>query len=195
MTSLVVRLATEQDIPSLKQLIPESARALSAGYYTDRQIESALVHVFGVDSQLISDGTYYVVVADDLIVGCGGWSKRKTLYGGDQMKGEVDELLDPTQDAARIRAFFVRHRWARRGIGRRIIDACEVAAREEGFRSMELGATLPGEPLYAAMGYTVMTRFDIVMPDGERLPAAHMVKSFAADPRGVLETIACDPSH
>ena len=179
MTSLVVRLATEQDIPSLKQLIPESARALSAGYYTDRQIESALVHVFGVDSQLIEDGTYYVVVVDDLIVGCGGWSKRKTLYGGDQMKGEVDELLDPNQDAARIRAFFVHPRWARRGIGRRIIDACEVAAREEGFRSMELGATLPGEPLYAAMGYTVMTRFDIVMPDGERLPAAHMVKSFA----------------
>src|SRR5215203_4382333 len=95
------------------------------------------------------------------------------------MKGEVDELLYPTQDAARIRAFFVHPRWARRGIGRRIIDACEVAAREEGFRSMELGATLPGEPLYAAMGYTVMTRFDIVMPDGERLPAAHMVKSFA----------------
>jgi GNAT superfamily N-acetyltransferase len=179
MMSLVVRLGTEDDVPSLKQLIPESARALSAGYYTDRQIESAIAHVFGVDSQLIEDGTYYVVVVDDLIVGCGGWSKRKTLYGGDQMKGEVDELLDPTHDAARIRAFFVHPDWARRGIGRRIIEACEAAAREEGFHSMELGATLPGEPLYAAMGYTVTTRFDIVMPDGETLPAAHMVKSFA----------------
>ena len=179
MMSLVVRLATEHDIPSLNQLIPESVRALSAGYYTDSQIESALVHVFGVDSQLISDGTYYVVVADDQIVGCGGWSKRKTLYGGDQMKGDVDDLLDPTHDAARIRAFFVHPDWARRGIGRRIIEACEAAAREEGFRSMELGATLPGEPLYVAMGYTVTTHFDIAMPDGERLPAAHMVKLFA----------------
>ena len=113
------------------------------------------------------------MVADDQIVGCGGWIKRKTLYGGDQMKSELDEPLDPTQDAARIRAFFVHPDWARRGIGRRIIEACEAAAREEGFRSMELGATLPGEPLYAAMGYTVTTRFNIVMPDGERLPAAH----------------------
>jgi GNAT superfamily N-acetyltransferase len=177
MMSLVVRLATEHDIPDLKLLIPESARALSTGYYTDRQIESAIVHIFGVDSQLIADGTYYAVVADDQIVGCGGWSKRKTLYGGDQMKGDLDDLLDPTHDAARIRAFFVRPSWARRGIGRRIIEACEAAALEEGFRSMELGATLPGEPLYAAMGYTVTTRFDIVMPDGETLPAAHMVKS------------------
>jgi GNAT superfamily N-acetyltransferase len=177
MMSLVVRLATEHDIPDLKLLIPESARALSTGYYTDRQIESAIVHIFGVDSQLIADGTYYAVVADDQIVGCGGWSKRKTLYGGDQMKGDLDDLLDPTHDAARIRAFFVRPSWARRGIGRRIIKACEAAALEEGFRSMELGATLPGEPLYAAMGYTVTTRFDIVMPDGETLPAAHMVKS------------------
>jgi GNAT superfamily N-acetyltransferase len=152
-------------------------RALSAGYYTDRQIESALVHVFGVDSQLIADGTYNAVVMDEQIVGCGGWSKRKTLYGGGQMKDEVDELLDPAQEAARIRAFFVHPHLARRGIGRRIIEACQAAARAEGFRSMELGATLPGEPLYAAMGYTVTTRFDIVMPDGEALPAAHMVKS------------------
>ena len=174
--ALVVRLATEQDIPILTHLIPESVRTLSVGYYTDRQIESELVHIFGVDSQLIADGTYYVVVADDQIVGCGGWSKRKTLYGGDQMKGDADDLLDPAHDAARIRAFFVHPEWTRRGIGRRIIEACEVAARHEGFRRMELGATLPGEPLYAAMGYTVTERFAIAMPDGESLPAAHMVK-------------------
>ena len=175
--SLLVRLATEHDIPSLKRLIPASVRALSVGYYTDRQIESGLIHIFGVDSQLIADGTYYAVVADGQIVGCGGWSKRKTLYGGDQMKGDADDLLDPAHDAARIRAFFVHPDWTRRGIGRSIIEACEAAARQEGFRSMELGATLPGEPLYAAMGYTVTTRFDIAMPDGETLPAAHMVKS------------------
>lgn len=176
--SYVVRLATEQDIPSLTRLIPESVRALSAGYYTDRQIESALVHIFGVDSQLIADGTYYVAVAGDEIVGCGGWSKRKTLYGGDQMKGEADPLLAPRQDAARIRAFFVHPAWTRQGIGRRIIEACEEAAREDGFRRMELGSTMPGEPLYAAMGYIVTERFKIAMPDGESLPAAHMVKSF-----------------
>jgi GNAT superfamily N-acetyltransferase len=179
--SFVVRLATEQDVPTLKQLIPTSVRALSAGYYTDRQIESALIHIFGVDSQLIADGTYFAVEveADGRIVGCGGWSKRKTLYGGDQMKGGVDDLLDPTHDAARIRAFFVDPAWARRGVGRRIIEACEAAARQAGFRQMELGATLPGEPLYAAMGYAVTDRFDIAMPDGEVLPAAHMAKTLA----------------
>ena len=177
--SITVRLATENDIPSLQELIPISVRALSAGSYTDRQIESALVHVFGVDSQLIADGTYYVAVANEQIIGCGGWSKRQTLYGGDQMKGEADPLLDPAHDAARIRAFFVHPAWTRRGIGRRIIEACEAAARQDGFRRMELGSTVPGEPLYAAMGYTITTRFEIPMPDGESLPGAHMVKSLA----------------
>jgi N-acetylglutamate synthase-like GNAT family acetyltransferase len=175
--SFVVRLATEQDVPSLKQLIPESARALSEGYYTERQTESAIEHIFGVDSQLIADGTYYVVTEEDQIVGCGGWSKRKTLYGGDQMKGDDDDLLDPTQDAAKIRAFFVHPNWARKGIGRRLIEVCEQTARANGFRTMEMGATLPGEPLYAAMGYTVTERFDFAMPDGVTLPLALMVKS------------------
>jgi GNAT superfamily N-acetyltransferase len=177
MMSLVVRLATEQDVPDLQRLIPESVRALSAGYYTEQQIESAIVHIFGLDSQLIADGTYYAAVMEGLIVGCGGWSKRKTLYGGDQMKSDADDLLDPAREAARIRAFFVHPSWARRGIGRGIIEVCEAAARAAGFREMELGATLPGEPLYAAMGYRVTERFDIVMPDGEALPVAHMVKS------------------
>jgi GNAT superfamily N-acetyltransferase len=126
-----------------------------------------------------ADETYYVVTAEDQVVGCGGWSKRKTLYGGDQMISHVDDMLDPTQDEAKIRAFFVDPGWARKGIGRTIIDACEEAARANGFRRMELGATLPGEPLYAAMGYTVTERFDIPMPDGETLPGAHMVKSLA----------------
>jgi GNAT superfamily N-acetyltransferase len=177
--SYVVRLATRQHIPSLVRLIPDSVRALSAGLYTERQIESALVHVFGVDSQLIADGTYYVAAADSRIVGCGGWSKRQTLYGGDQMKAEADPLLDPSQDAGRIRAFFVHPTWTRRGIGRRIIEACEAAARQAGFQRMELGATVPGEPLYAAMGYAVTERFAIAMPDGESLPAAHMAKTLA----------------
>ena len=177
--SLDVRLATAEDIPALNDLIPHSARALSAGFYSERQIESAITHIFGVDSQLVADGTYFVATADGQIVGCGGWSKRKTLFGGDQMKDEADDLLDPAHDAARIRAFFVHPAWTRRGIGRRIIEECEAAARRAGFRRAELGATLPGEPLYAAMGYLVTERFEIPMPDGEALPAAHMVKALS----------------
>jgi GNAT superfamily N-acetyltransferase len=171
------RLATAEDIPYLQQLIPESVRALSAGYYTPQQIESALKHIFGVDSQLIADGTYYAALAGKEIVGCGGWSKRRTLYGGDQMKTAEDNLLDPARDPARIRAFFVHPAWARQGIGRKIIELCENAARQEGFHAMELGSTLPGEPLYAAMGFRVTDRLEATMPDGQSLPIAYMTKS------------------
>ncbi|HEX9839274.1 MAG TPA: GNAT family N-acetyltransferase [Anaerolineales bacterium] len=171
-----VRVATMDDIPELQTLIPESARGLSRGYYTPQQIESAIKYIFGVDTQLISDKTYYIAEAEGEVVGCGGWSKRKTLYGGDQMKAEQDPLLEPEQDAGRIRAFFIHPDWARKGIGRRIIAACEEAAKADGFTRMELGATLPGEPLYAAMGYEVTDRFDIPMADGTTLPCAHMIK-------------------
>src|SRR5205085_5395002 len=115
--------------------------------------ESALVNVFGVDTQLIIDGTYYVAELDGRVVGGGGWSKRKTLYGGDQTKAAEDPLLDPETEPARIRAFFIHPDYARRGIGGRIIETCEQAAREAGFTSIELAATLPGEPLYKAFGY------------------------------------------
>jgi GNAT superfamily N-acetyltransferase len=171
-----IRVATIEDIPALQKLIPQSARGLSQGHYTPQQIESAIKYIFGVDTQLIADKTYYVAEAEGQVVGCGGWSKRKTLYGGDQMKAEQDPLLDPEQDAGRIRAFFIHPDWARRGIGRRIIQACEEAAKVDGFTRMELGATLPGEPLYAAMGYEVTDRFDIAMGDGTILPCAHMKK-------------------
>jgi len=173
---IAIRMATMQDVPALKELIPTSARELSKGYYTPQQAESAIKYIFGVDTQLIADKTYYIAEADGQVVGCGGWSKRKTLYGGDQMKTEQDPLLDPEQDAGRIRAFFIHPEWARKGIGRRIIEACEEAAKADGFTRMELGATLPGEPLYAAMGYEVTDRFDIPMGDGTALPAAHMKK-------------------
>jgi GNAT superfamily N-acetyltransferase len=172
-----IRLANHQDITTLEQLIPESVRALSANYYTPQQIESAIVHIFGVDSQLIADGTYYVAECDGQVVGCGGWSKRKTLFGGDQMKDTEDALLDPTVDAARIRAFFIHPNWARKGIGTRIIQACEEAARQAGFTRLELAATLPGVPLYAAVGYQPMERFDVPMADGETLPIIRMVKA------------------
>jgi len=172
-----IRVAEMGDVPVLRELIPLSARELSKGYYTPQQAESAIKYIFGVDTQLIEDGTYYVAVADGEVVGCGGWSKRKTMFGGDQMKAESDPMLDPNVDAGRIRAFFIHPSWARKGIGRRIIEACEDAAMADGFNKMELVATLPGEPLYAALGYEVYERIDIPMADGVQLPAARMKKN------------------
>ena len=176
---LSIRLAVIQDVPALKELIPLSARELSKGYYTSRQTESAIKYIFGVDTQLITDRTYYAAESGGEIVGCGGWSRRRTLFGGDQMKAEEDPMLDPSLDAGRIRAFFIHPRWARRGIGRGIILACEEAARADGFTRMELVSTLPGEPLYASMGYEVYERIDIPMADGVTLPAARMRKNMA----------------
>jgi GNAT superfamily N-acetyltransferase len=175
-----IRLATLSDVPALRVLIPLSASELSKGYYTPQQAESAIRFIFGVDTQLILDQTYYVAEAEGVIVGCGGWSKRMTMYGGDQMKAEAGPLLDPQQDAGRIRAFFIHPEWARKGIGRRIIQACEKAASEAGFSRMELVSTLPGEPLYAALGYEVTRRFDQPLADGVNLPLAHMKKSLEA---------------
>jgi GNAT superfamily N-acetyltransferase len=175
-----IRLATIDDIPLLERLISESVRGLSAGYYTTDQSESALAHIFGVDTQLIEDNTYYVAESQNQLVGCGGWSKRKTLYGGDQAKPDApDPLLDPVTEGARIRAFFIHPAWARRGIGRCIIEVCERAARQAHFKRAELVATLPGEPLYKACGYEVAERFDIDLPAGIKLPVARMVKVIA----------------
>lgn len=171
-----LRLARVADIPALQQLIAQSVRQLSAGYYTPEQIESALVHVLGIDTQLITDGTYFVVELDGQIVGCGGWSKRKTLFGGDQMKAGEDNLLDPTSEPARIRAFFVHPDFARRGIGKQIITACERAATAAGFRQLELAATLPGEPMYVAAGYEAVERWGHRLPDGVVLPLVRMKK-------------------
>jgi N-acetylglutamate synthase-like GNAT family acetyltransferase len=174
-----IRLTRMQDVPALQKLIPESARELSKGFYTKQQAESAIKYIFGVDTQLVKDETYYVAEAEGMIVGCGGWSKRKTMFGGDQMKVEADPLLDPQTDAGRIRAFFIHSQWARKGIGRRIIQACEDTAKADGFSRMELVATMPGEPLYAAMGYEVTRRFDQAVADGTLIPLAHVKKSLA----------------
>ena len=174
---ITTRLATFEDIPQLNEMIGLSVRGLSTGYYTAQQIESAIKYVFGVDTQLVTDGTYYVAQIEGVIVGCGGWSKRNTLYGGDQHKETEDPLLDPAKDAARIRAFFVHPGYARRGIGRHIIDVCETAAKQNGFTSFELGATLPGVPLYTAMGYVAIERIDAKLPDGELLGIVKMRKS------------------
>jgi N-acetylglutamate synthase-like GNAT family acetyltransferase len=172
-----IRQARTDDIAALQMLIAASVRGLSQGHYNHQQIDSAIINIFGVDTQLIDDGTYYVAEVDAQIVGCGGWSKRKTLYGGDQAKSsEVDSLLNPEIEPARIRAFFIHPEWARRGIGRRIIEVCEQAAQQAGFRMFELVATLPGEPLYKACGYEATEPFDIALPEGAMLPVIRMRK-------------------
>ncbi len=174
--ALELRLATPADLPALHDLIPLSVRGLSRGFYSDAQIESAIRHVFGPDTQLIADRTYFVATAGGMLVGCGGWSRRRTLFGGDQMKTAEDPLLDPKAEPARVRAFFVHPDWARRGIAGAILEACMNAARAAGFRRVELVATLPGEPLYRAFGFDVLERFEAAMPDGLTLPVVRMMR-------------------
>jgi GNAT superfamily N-acetyltransferase len=176
--SFTIRAATMDDVEELSALIPLATRGLSVGFYTPAQIERAVGHVYGVDRQLIEDGTYYVAEIDGQLVGSGGWSKRKTMFGGDGtgFKERSDDLLDPTRDAARIRAFFVHPNFARQGIGRAILKTCEQAAREAEFKKLELVATLPGEPLYIACGYHRIEPLEITIPDGSILPATKMGK-------------------
>lgn len=162
------------DVPALTGLIAHSVRGLSAGFYSPEQVEAALVSVFGVDTQLIADGTYYVIDGDGGPAAAGGWSRRRTLYGGDQMKGASDPLLDPATEPARIRAFFVHPGWARRGLARQLYDECSGAARTAGFTRMELMSTMPGEPLYTALGFAVMERVSLPLPGGVELPLARM---------------------
>lgn len=179
--SIRVRQATVEDIPDLRELISASVRGLQAQDYTSSQIERALQTVYGVDSQLIADGTYFVAEAESepgetVTVGCGGWSKRKTLFGGDHWSGRQDEPLDPRHDAAKIRAFFVHPSWARQGIGTMILDACEAAAIAAGFSRLEMGATLSGVPFYKARGYAAIENVDAPLGDGHVLQVVRMAK-------------------
>jgi len=174
---VTIRPATLEDIPVLEVLIAQSVRTLQAGYYTTAQMEGALGTVFGVDTQLIRDGTYFVAEVESATVACGGWSRRKTLFGGDHVAHKDDSWLDPSQDAARIRAFFIRPGWERRGIGSRILEACESAAVAHGFSRFELAATLPGVPMYQTRGFSATERFDVPLPNGLGLPVVRMVKS------------------
>jgi GNAT superfamily N-acetyltransferase len=159
--ALAMRLATRADVPSLRELIAGSVRGLSGRYYSAPQIEAALSAVFGVDTQLIDDGSYYVIEGPQGPIASGGWSARRTLFGGDQMKSDEDPRLDPLTEAARIRAFFVHPEWSRRGLARRLYDACAAAARSAGFERLELMSTLPGEPLYLALGFSVQERISL----------------------------------
>ena len=176
-----IRTATAADVPGLQALIELSVRSLQAGDYSPAQIEGALRTVFGVDSQLIDDGTYFIAEAvrpggETALAGCGGWSKRTTLFGGDQAAGRQDSLLDPRHDAAKIRAFFVHPDWSRRGVGTRILEACENAAMAAGFRRFEMGATLTGERLYKVRGYEPIERIEVPLGGGESLPVIRMAK-------------------
>lgn len=173
------RLATEADVPALEALVPLSVRALQASHYSPAQMDAALGPVFGVDRQLVSDRTYFVVQAAEQIVGCGGWSKRRSLFGGDMARAEPDAELDPKLEPSRIRAFFVRPGWARQGIGRSILAACEQEVRKYGFRRIDLVATMSGEPLYKASGYAPVQRYEIDLPGGLKLPVVRMTKDLA----------------
>jgi GNAT superfamily N-acetyltransferase len=183
-----LRKAVAADVPRLQEVIEASVRGLQAADYSPAQIEGALNSVYGVDSQLIADGTYFVVETAEPntgqvhIAGCGGWSKRKTLYGGDQFAGREDSLLDPSCDAAKIRAFFVHPNWARQGIGTIILEACENAAAEAGFLRFEMGATLSGVPFYRARGYTEVENQSAPLSNGEVLPIVRMMKDDRRSP-------------
>ena len=180
-----LRLATEGDIPALHQLIEASVRGLQAGDYTPAQIEGALGSVLGLDTQLIADRTYFLAEfsvqnlnARKRLAGCGGWSKRKTLFGADRGPGREPVLLDPATEAAKVRAIFVHPDFARRGLGSLILATVEEAARAAGFSRFEMGSTLTGVPLYRLKGYAEVERIFVPLANGEALPVVRMVKGF-----------------
>jgi GNAT superfamily N-acetyltransferase len=178
-----LRLATSADIPALRELIDVSVRVLQRADYSAEQLDAALGTAYGVDTQLIADGTYYVVEAvggagERVIAACGGWSMRKTLYGSDHGPYRDSGLLDdPARDAAKIRAFFVHPEWVRRGIATLILKTCEDAAYAQGFRRFEMGATLTGIPMYAARGYAAVEKIEVPLPNGLSLTVVRMAKT------------------
>lgn len=169
-----LRLATAADVAALEALIDASVRGLGPGYYTPAEIDAGLRFVFGVDTQLVADGTYYLIERDGTPVACGGWSGRRTLFGGDRHKSGDDEALDPGAEPARIRAFFVHPAHARRGLARRLWEACLAAAVARGFVAFELMATLPGVPLYRQLGFLEIEPVDVPTPVGVPLPCVRM---------------------
>jgi GNAT superfamily N-acetyltransferase len=173
------RLATSADIPRIPPLIEASVRGLGPRAYSQSQIDHALGTWLGLDTQLVLDGTYFVAEIPGeppVLAACGGWSRRKTPFGSDHRPGRDDALLDPQTDAAKIRAFFVHPAWARRGIGTRILNLCEQAARAEGFSRAEMGATLTGVPFYRRHGYAELEPMDLPLANGDVLPIVKMAK-------------------
>jgi GNAT superfamily N-acetyltransferase len=172
----LLRIATIDDEAGVQALMTESAAVLFPRYYDERQSASAVLHVAHVDRALLEDGTYYVVEVDGELIACGGWSRRDKLYTGSGDDAGDDRLLDPSTEPARVRAMFVRADWTRRGLGRRILEACEAAAREEGFRQLALGSTLAGLPLYESYGFRRLEEFEVTLPDGVTVQAVSMEK-------------------
>jgi GNAT superfamily N-acetyltransferase len=173
---MIIRKATMEERDAIQRLIAESARKLSREHYSDAQIEAAIATVFGVDTSLIEDGTYFVVESDGQLAGCGGWSKRKTLFGGDQYSSRDTAYIDPKTDPAKIRAFFVHPDHARKGIARAILSRCEDEARAQGFRALELLATLPGIEFYKSCGFVETGNFYLDLTDSVKLEFVPMRK-------------------
>ena len=176
-TPVASRVATRADIPAIAALIEASVRGLGPPHYDARQIESSLAHLFGVDTAMIDDGTYLVIEEEERILACGGWSRRWTAFGGDRATPWRDAALrDPATDAAVMRAFFVHPDHTRRGLGRYLMEASEEAARAAGFARFELVSTLPGLPLYRALGYREVEPLDVTLPDGVVIETVRMEK-------------------
>jgi GNAT superfamily N-acetyltransferase len=178
---IAIRPAVTADIPALNELIPTSARALSRGFYTPSETEAAIRYVFGVNLQLIEDGTYFVATEAGRILACGGWSYRATLYGGDQRPVGGGPVLDPAVDAARIRAFFVAPGQARKGLGSMLMQACAEAAGAAGFHRLELMSTLPGLPFYSKLGFRELRRVADTLPDGTTLALVQMDRALESE--------------
>lgn len=174
-----LRLARDEDAPALERLIDLTVRQSLARCYSEVQLAAALGPVFGLDRQLMRDGTYFVVESAGEIIACGGWSRRLAVYGGDRARPGADAELNPLKDAARVRAFFVHPAWERRGIGRALLEASEAAIRAAGFMRVELVATRAGEALYARFGYAVTERHDAPMSGGLKLPVVSMSKKLS----------------
>ncbi|WP_426115912.1 GNAT family N-acetyltransferase [Massilia sp. PWRC2] len=178
MTERVLRLATVADIDRLEALIERSARALSGGFYTPAQLDAVTTEVFGVDSQLIADGSYFVIEQDGALLACGGWGMRSTGCGGDKHKTAPERLLDAATESAHIRAFFVDPAHARRGLASQLMAHCEQAAAAAGFRSLQLVATMPGVPLYRKLGFALVEPYEL--PLSVPVPVALMRRALQA---------------
>jgi len=174
-----LRSATQADLRAIDALMKISTRDLFPAFYDQGQTASAIEYIAHVDRTLVTDGTYYVAVAGDEIVACGGWSRRDKLFSGSSEQDDRDRLLDPATEPARVRAMFVRSDWTRRGLGTRILEACEAAAKDEGFGRLALMATLPGYLLYSRYGFRELGREEIILPDGARLACVSMDKPIA----------------
>jgi GNAT superfamily N-acetyltransferase len=173
-----IRLANIDDVKTLNELITVSARELSKDIYSEQEIEGAIQYVFGVDTELVKDMTYFVIEKDGEIAGCGGWSKRKTLFGGSQFSGREEAVyLDPSKDAAKIRAFFIHPKFARQGLGSTLLKHCEHEALLNGFTQLEMMATLPGVKLYTTLAYKAVSDEVVTLPNNVPLRFVRMMKN------------------